>query len=67
MDSGLTESLTAALKGARGLFASMITQAFAGQLTTEWEVANTGKRIPKTEDSLAEKGGFELSLPSAER
>jgi hypothetical protein len=45
----------------------MITQAFAGQLTTEWEVANTGKRIPKTEDSLAEKGGFELSLPSAER
>src|SRR5260370_40355139 len=35
-----SQRLTAGLKDADGLFASMMKQAFAGQLTAEWEVAN---------------------------
>jgi type I restriction enzyme S subunit len=35
-----SQNLTAGLKDASGLFASMMKQAFAGQLTAEWEVAN---------------------------
>jgi len=35
-----SQNLTAGLKEAGGLFASRMKQAFAGQLTAEWEVAN---------------------------
>jgi type I restriction enzyme S subunit len=35
-----SQSLTEGLKDASGLFASMMNQAFTGQLTAEWEAAN---------------------------
>jgi type I restriction enzyme, S subunit len=35
-----SQNLTEGLKDARGMFASMMNQAFTGQLTAEWETAN---------------------------
>lgn len=37
-----SQTLTDGLKDSGGLFASMMNQAFSGQLTAEWEAANAG-------------------------
>jgi type I restriction enzyme, S subunit len=50
-----SQNLTEGLKDASGLFASMMKQAFAGQLTAEWEAANA--------ERIAEQLSLDERLP----